>query len=135
MRDTVGLLIRLIAWLYDLLLVGVPVAVMGVTLFGMKIAALCFLIGVFLLYAAVIPVMTSGFSVGKWLVGIRIVSLEGDLTWRAMMIRHVLSFIVYVLTGGVLFLLSAFMVMIRLDHRSLHDQFAKTAVVIEKGKD
>lgn len=135
MRDTVGLLIRLIAWLYDLLLVGVPVAVMGVTLFGMEIAALCFLIGVFLFYAAVIPVMTSGFSVGKWLVGIRIASLEGELTWRTMVIRHILSFIVYVLTGGLLLLLSVFMVMIRRDHRSLHDRFAMTVVVIQKDKE
>ncbi len=134
MRDAVGLLIRLIAWLYDLLLVGVPVAVMGITLFELEMNALLFFIGVFLLYATAIPVMTSGFTVGKWLVGIRIVSEREAISWRISVSRHIAAFILYALSGGMLLLISLVMIMSRSDHRALHDCLAKTNVVINKGK-
>lgn len=135
MRETVGLFIRMIAWLYDILLVGVPVAVLGISLFHVDIKALVFCIAVFWLYVTVLPIITSGFTVGKRLVGIRIVSAQERILWRTMIVRHFIMFVFYILSGGILLLISVFMVMNRCDRRSLHDCLAKTKVVFYIGRE
>lgn len=129
MRGSVGLFIRLIAWLYDFLLVGVPVAVMSVTIFEIDVEALLFFVSIFLLYLTAMPVMTSGFTVGKRLIGIRIVSDCEAITWETIVLRHIITFGFYLLSGGILLLISFVMAMSRSDRRALHDCLAKTKVV------
>lgn len=128
--DSAGLLIRLIAWLYDLLLVGVPLCVFSVTLFGMsRIAVYVFFI-FFLVYATITPAVSGGYTLGKKILRIRILVHQKN-QWFAMMMRHIVTVCLYVLSCGLLLIVSIMMMEVREDRCSLHDLFANTSVIQE----
>lgn len=132
MSGTARLLIRLIAWVYDVLLVGVPLFVASVTVFHISIYAIFFFIAAFIAYAVVTPVATSGFTLGKRLLRIQIVIDDTKRKWKALFLRHLFVPILYFITCGILLLISMIMIKVRYDQRGLHDVLAKTNVILLK---
>ncbi|WP_252313737.1 RDD family protein [Sinobaca sp. H24] len=82
-----------------------------------------------LLYSLALPVLWSGYTVGKKALGIRIVKKDGsNVGIGAMLMRVIVSGIVYLLTLGIGVIVSIFMVAIREDKRAIHDFIAGTQV-------
>ncbi|MBH0167203.1 RDD family protein [Fictibacillus sp. 7GRE50] len=82
------------------------------------------------LYYLIIPVIWSGFTVGKRVVGIKIVRTDGKKVGISTTLkRYILASLVYVITLGLAFIISAFMVGLRKDKRSIHDLIAGTQVI------
>lgn len=80
-------------------------------------------------YYVLIPIFWYGYTVGKRFCGIRIVKLNGDdVTLGTMLLREVLGAIIYSITFGIAAIVSAFMVGLREDKRSIHDLIAGTYV-------
>ncbi|GAE28357.1 hypothetical protein JCM9140_4577 [Halalkalibacter wakoensis JCM 9140] len=89
-----------------------------------------------LLYSILLPVLWYGYTVGKRLLGIRIVKLDGsDVGFGTMLLRVVVAGFVYALTLMIAFIVSVFMVAFRKDKRSIHDMLAKTYVTYNKPDD
>lgn len=82
-----------------------------------------------LLYSLALPVLWSGYTVGKKALGIRIVKKDGsNVGIGAMLMRVIVSGLVYLLTLGIGVIVSIFMVAIREDKRAIHDFIAGTQV-------
>ncbi|WP_417899851.1 RDD family protein [Bacillus haimaensis] len=82
------------------------------------------------LYYLIIPVIWSGFTVGKRVVGIKIVRTDGKKVGIGTTLkRYILASLVYVVTLGIAFIISAFMIGLRKDKRSIHDLIAGTQVI------
>ena len=74
----------------------------------------------------VLPMIFAGQSLGKMLVGIRIVRRDGTRAHvGAILIRNTVGYLLTLLTGGLGFLLAAFMP----SGRALHDLIAGTVVI------
>jgi uncharacterized RDD family membrane protein YckC len=85
-----------------------------------------------LIYGLFLPVIWSGFTVGKKALGIKIQKVTGErVTIGTMLKRIILSTIVYGLSLGILFIVSLFMVLVREDRRTIHDFIAGTHVIKE----
>lgn len=125
-----GLLLRLIAWLYDLLLIGVPLFVFSLTLHRAELDALYSFFVAFFVYVTIAPCVTNGYTLGKKLVRIRII-VHRKNKWLAMVIRHIIAGILYAFSCGLLLFISMLMICVRTDQRSLHDVLANTVVVQE----
>ncbi|HDX9589854.1 TPA: RDD family protein [Bacillus pseudomycoides] len=82
------------------------------------------------LYYLIIPIVWAGFTVGKRAVNIRIVRVDGQkITIWTTVKRYILSGIIYGSTFGIALIVSAFMVALRKDKRSIHDLIAGTQVI------
>ncbi|WP_374562836.1 RDD family protein [Sinobaca sp. H24] len=82
-----------------------------------------------LLYSLALPVLWSGYTVGKKALGIRIVKKDGsNVGIGTMLMRVIVSGIVYLFTLGIGVIVSIFMVAIRKDKRAIHDFIAGTQV-------
>lgn len=82
------------------------------------------------LYYLIVPIVWGGFTVGKKAVDIRIVRIDGEkITIWTTLKRYLLGGIVYGITFGIAVIVSAFMVALRQDKRSIHDFIAGTKVV------
>ncbi|RFU71049.1 RDD family protein [Peribacillus saganii] len=82
------------------------------------------------LYFLIVPVLWAGFTVGKRAVGIRIVRIDGGkVTIWTTVKRYILASLIYVVTLGLGVLVSAFMIGLRQDKRSIHDFVAGTEIV------
>jgi uncharacterized RDD family membrane protein YckC len=84
------------------------------------------------LYAMLLPLYWSGYTIGKRIVGIRITRMgtEGDAPgFVPMLLRVLVSNLLYAITFGILIIISAFMIGLREDKRSIHDLIAGTQVV------
>lgn len=85
------------------------------------------------LYMVIVPILWYGYTVGKRIMGIRIVRMDGKkLGIGTMLLRYLVAALVYAITLGIGFIVSAFMVGIRKDHRSIHDFIAGTYVTSNK---
>jgi uncharacterized RDD family membrane protein YckC len=83
-----------------------------------------------LIYGLLLPVLWSGFTVGKKALGIKIQQVTGDeVTFWTMIKRVIFGAIVYILSFGFLVFVSGFMVIFREDKRSIHDFIAGTHVI------
>ncbi|MFA9560600.1 RDD family protein [Evansella sp. AB-rgal1] len=81
------------------------------------------------LYHLLLPVIWYGYTVGKRILEIRIARVDGEKVGiGTMLLRNVVGGIVYALTLGFGLIVSAFMVAIREDKRSIHDLIAGTYV-------
>ncbi|MGP4074838.1 RDD family protein [Halobacillus sp. K22] len=128
MDQSVGFLRRFGAVLLDSLIVFLPIGLLVSALFQTDLNSLLsnMLEGLYLL---IVPVFWYGYVVGKRLMGIRIVKTNGkDVGIGTMLLRVVLSGFIYGLTFGVLYIVSAFFVGFRKDHRAIHDLIAGTYV-------
>ncbi|RKQ34727.1 RDD family protein [Oceanobacillus halophilus] len=82
-----------------------------------------------LLYGIFVPVLWRGYVIGKRIMNIRIVKVNGeDVTVGTMLLRHLVAGLVYAFTLGIGLIISAFMVGLRQDKRAIHDFIAGTYV-------
>ncbi|MFC7320019.1 RDD family protein [Halobacillus campisalis] len=128
MGISVGFTKRFAASLLDGLVVFLPIALISYLLFqAAPDDALPSLTQS--LYMLIVPVVWHGYVVGKKMMGIRIVKKDGsDVGIGAMLLRVFVAGLVYALTVGIGYIVSAFMVFIRKDHRAIHDLIAGTYV-------
>ncbi len=119
---------RLLANILDGIIISFPISLLCNFIFGEMSANTVSSI-LDLLYALLIPVIWSGFTVGKRIVGVRIAKVNGEsLGIVTMLLRAFVGAIVYTITLGIGLIVSAFMVGIRQDKRSIHDFIAGTYV-------
>lgn len=132
MSDSVGFWKRFLAGLLDGIIVSLPLAI----IFGL-------ITGDWenenystffdFLYMLLVPILWYGYTVGKRIMGIRIVRMDGKkLGIGTMLLRYLVAALVYAITLGIGFIVSAFMVGLRKDHRAIHDFIAGTYVTSNK---
>ena len=80
------------------------------------------------LYEIFLPLFWSGYTIGKRLLGIRIIHLTDKKLTLGTMIIRVLAHILYSATAGILTFVSIYFVATREDRRSIHDLIAQTYV-------
>ena len=132
MTNPAGFWVRFIASFLDGIIIGIPLAIISYFLLGdwdnEKITS-----WPTMLYALIVPVLWSGYTIGKKLMGVRIVKVNGEaLGYGAMFLRTFVAGLVYVVTLGIGLIVSAFMVGLRQDKRGLHDLIAGTYVTYNK---
>ncbi|MCP3027134.1 RDD family protein [Halobacillus sp. A5] len=80
-------------------------------------------------YLIIVPVVWYGYTIGRKIAGNRIVRMDGrKVGFGTMLLREVVSTIVYVITLGFGAIASLFMIGVRDDKRAIHDFIAKTYV-------
>jgi uncharacterized RDD family membrane protein YckC len=123
---------RLLANLLDSIIIGIPLAILSYFITGnWEGDAFTSILNV--LYFLIVPVIWSGYTIGKKIVGIRIVKVNGEkLGFGAMLLRTVVASIIYVITLGIALIVSAIMVAVREDKRAIHDFLAGTYVTTER---
>ncbi|MGP4074839.1 RDD family protein [Halobacillus sp. K22] len=130
MDQTVGFAKRFGASLLDALIVFFPIGLIAVFLLDVDTSTNRFMPNLIQsIYMIIVPVFWYGYVVGKRVMGIRIVKKDGsDVDFGTMLMRVLVSGIVYALTLGIGYLVSAFMVALRKDNRAIHDFIAGTYV-------
>ncbi|CAH0129269.1 RDD family protein [Peribacillus sp. Bi134] len=132
MSDSVGFWKRLFAGFLDGIIVSFPLAI----IFGLITGDWeneNFSTFFNFLYMLIVPILWYGYTVGKRIMGIRIVRVDGrKLGIGTMLLRYLVAALVYAITFGIGFIVSAFMVGIRKDHRAIHDFIAGTYVTSNK---
>ncbi len=125
-----GFWIRLWAALLDVIIVGLPFALISYILMG-NFDENMFTNLISFLYSLLLPVVWGGYTVGKRVAGVRIrkVSDHSSPGIGTMLLRNVVAGFVYGITFGIAIIVSAFMVGLREDKRSIHDLIAGTEVV------
>ncbi|MEI7026544.1 RDD family protein [Paenibacillus sp. y28] len=125
-----GFGIRLGAALLDGIIVGVPLTIIALIITGISGEQEYFTNFLSLLYSLLLPVIWNGYTCGKRICKIRIVKLDGTPpSLVTMLMRTIVSGLVYGLTLGIAVIVSGIMVIVREDKRSLHDLIAGTQVV------
>lgn len=128
----VGFWRRLFASVIDVMLIGFPLVMISFLITGGWEGDL-FTGLIQLFYVLLLPVLWSGYTVGKRIVGIRIVRKnDARLGIGAMFLRTIVSALIYAFTVGIALVISAFMVGLREDKRSIHDLIADTYVTSKK---
>ncbi|RSD25433.1 RDD family protein [Mesobacillus subterraneus] len=132
MNSPAGFWVRLGASILDGLIIGVPLLIISYLATGSWDENL-FTQSLNFLYTLLVPILWYGYTIGKRIVGVRIAKVNGKkLGFGAMIMRTIVAGIVYTLTLGIGVIVSAFMVGLRQDKRSLHDFIAGTYVTYEK---
>jgi len=125
-----GFWIRFGAVLLDGLLVGIPLTIVTMLVTGGWGTREPLTDILSFLYSLLIPVLWSGYTVGKKLCGVRIRKLDGSPPGiGTMLLRVVVGGLVYAVTFGIGTIVSAVMVGVREDKRAIHDFIAGTEVV------
>ena len=135
MENGAGFWVRLGARVVDLIIIGVIIFLfIGIFSLDTGSSAVQSLEGVFsLLYYVLLPVIWTGYTIGKRAFGIRIINEDGaDVGLFQMIIRDFLTPILYAVTLGLAAVVSAVMIGVREDKKAIHDIFAKTRVVYRK---
>jgi uncharacterized RDD family membrane protein YckC len=87
-----------------------------------------------MLYPFILPSIWTGFTIGKRLLGIKIVKVSGqDVSALQMLLRAFIIIFVYTASVGIFLIISIILMLARKDHRSLHDIIAGTQVVKIEG--
>ncbi len=133
MERNAGFWIRLGAILVDGIFLSITLGFLSYILFGVFLDDNFFLDTLNLVYFIILPFVWYGYTIGKKAFGIRIVSIHGNkLGLGQMILRELVGGIIYALTFGIGAIISAFMVGMRPDKRSIHDFIAGTYVIYEK---
>lgn len=135
MNRPAGFWVRVGASILDGIIIGIPIAIISYLVTGnAEDSGISSTLN--LLYTLLVPVVWSGYTVGKKIVGVRIAKVNGEkLGFGTMLMRTVVSGLVYLLTLGIGVIVSAFMVGLRQDKRAIHDLIAGTYVTYEKPND
>ncbi|GAB3798400.1 RDD family protein [Virgibacillus kimchii] len=135
MSNVGGFWIRLAGVLFDAILIGIVVSA-AIFLLGLDTADRAVQTGesiISVLYFVIVPAVWYGYTVGKRLMGIRIVKMDGsNVTIGTMLLRYLVTGLIYGLTLGIAFIVSVFMVALRKDKRAIHDFIAGTYVTYDK---
>lgn len=138
MENGAGFWVRLAARIVDIIIIGI-IIFLFITIFLLDTGnrAVQSFEGVFsLLYYVLLPVIWTGYTIGKRALGIRIINEDGtDVGLIQMIIRDFLTPILYAVTLGLAAIASAVMIGVREDKKAIHDIFAKTRVVYRKQAD
>lgn len=128
-----GFWIRVGAALLDGLIVGIPLAIIAFIFTGGEIDNEYITDVLSFLYSLIVPVIWGGYTIGKRICGVKIrkVKDQSPPGIGTMLLRNVVAGIVYGVTFGLAVIVSAFMVGLRQDKRSLHDFIAGTEVVYD----
>ena len=128
-----GFWLRLGAQLLDGILLSIIIGLLSILIYGEFFSADESALNVLnLLYALFLPVVWYGYTIGKRVLGVRIVKLDGgNVKIGTMLMRTLVSGLVYAITFGIGLIVSIFMVALRDDKRALHDFIAKTYVTTE----
>ncbi|MBM7703436.1 RDD family protein [Metabacillus iocasae] len=128
-----GFWIRLGANLLDLLIIGLPLSIIGFVISGSIEEGHWSTNLVSTLYYLLVPIFWMGYTVGKRICGVRIVKVNGNkLGFGTMLLRAIVAGLIYGITLGIGLIVSAFMVALRDDKRSIHDMIAGTYVTHAK---
>ncbi|MCG1028520.1 RDD family protein [Virgibacillus halodenitrificans] len=88
-----------------------------------------------LIYGILLPIIWYGYTLGRRMAGNRIVRVDGKKVGiGTMLLRDILGGIIYILTLGIGLIISAFMIGVREDKRTIHDLIAQTYVTTEPPK-
>lgn len=133
--NPVGFWARFGALILDSLIIGIPLSMISYLITGNTEGDI--LTGLIeFLYYLIVPVLWMGYTIGKKIVGIRIVKLDGSPpTIGTMLFRVVVGSLVYAITLGIGLIVSAFMIGLREDKRSIHDFIAGTYVTKDEYKE
>ncbi|QQE76011.1 RDD family protein [Brevibacillus composti] len=129
LSNPVGFWRRLGGSLLDGLIIGVPLVLISWLITGsLEDNFVANMLST--LYYVLVPVFWAGYTVGKKIVGIRIVKVDGSQVGiGTMLLRTIVGMgLVYGLTFGIGAIVSAIMVGVREDKRSIHDLIAGTYV-------
>jgi uncharacterized RDD family membrane protein YckC len=123
-----GFWVRLLANIIDSLVIGIPIGTIAYIATGNweneNIST-----PLSILYSLLIPILWYGYTVGKRIMNVRIVKVDGSkLGIGAMLMRVIVAGLIYVVTLGIAAIVSVFMIGLRQDKRSLHDFIAGTYV-------
>jgi uncharacterized RDD family membrane protein YckC len=128
LENPVGFWARFAATILDGLIIGIPLSIISYLIVGNMDGDLYTGIIEFLYYL-VVPVLWSGYTIGKKILGIRIVKLDGSSpTFGTMLLRVLVTGLIYAVTLGLAIIVSAFMIGLRQDKRAIHDFIAGTYV-------
>jgi uncharacterized RDD family membrane protein YckC len=120
---------RILAVVVDLVVVTAPLAVISFLVVG-NWRGDWLTVAVEALYWFAVPVLTRGYTIGKWITGIRIEMRKGNPPgYFCIMLRYGVVPFFYVISLGSLVLVSFGMMLLRTDRKSLHDLVAGTVVV------
>jgi uncharacterized RDD family membrane protein YckC len=126
-----GFWIRLLASILDSVIITLPLSYLIAGTWEGNILSNTLSI----LYFLILPIVWFGYTIGKRIVGIRIVKVNGEkLGFGTMLMRVIVAGLIYGITLGIAAIVSAFMVGLRNDKRSIHDLIAGTYVTYEKLK-
>ncbi|WP_052256259.1 RDD family protein [Salinicoccus sp. YB14-2] len=135
MANEAGFWIRLGARIFDLIIIGI-IIFLFIAIFSLNTQsrAVQSFEGPFsLLYYVLLPVIWTGYTLGKRALGIRIINEDdSDVSFIQMIIRDFLTPILYGITFGILAVVSAVMIGVRENKKAIHDIFAKTKVIYSK---
>ncbi|WP_342599720.1 RDD family protein [Psychrobacillus sp. FSL H8-0483] len=128
MTNPAGFWIRFFAGIFDSLIIGIPLSIISYLLVGDWEETPITSFGN-MLYSLIVPVLWYGYTVGKRILGIRIVKVDGTKPgFGTMILRVIVAGFIYVCTLGIGVIVSAFMVGLREDKRAIHDFIAGTYV-------
>lgn len=129
-KEPAGFWIRLGANILDGLIVSIPLSILSWMVTGSREENMITEV-ISVLYILVLPVIWNGYTIGKYICGIKIrrVKDESPPTIWTMLLRVLAANLAYVFTLGILYIISIFMVIFREDKRSIHDFIAGTEVV------
>jgi uncharacterized RDD family membrane protein YckC len=132
-NNPAGFWIRLLALILDAVIIAIPLTIISLVIPGSSSDEYVTDILSFL-YTLLTPVLWNGYTIGKRICGIRIVKVSDGRapSLVTMLLRNVVTGIIYVVTLGIAVIVSATMVAAREDKRSLHDFIAGTEVVYER---
>ncbi|WJY27328.1 RDD family protein [Sporosarcina trichiuri] len=124
---------RLLASLVDFFIIFIPAAVLvywKTGEFSYELVPNTIWQAVDVSYLTLLPLLWSGYTIGKYLMKIQIRTREGQpVTWKHMLLREVVgkALLIYV-TFGLSTLVSVFMILFREDKRAIHDFIGGTMV-------
>jgi len=128
MTNPAGFWVRFLASILDALIIGLPIGIIAYLLTGNweneNVPSLLVSI-----YSMLLPLFWHGYTLGKRIMKVRIVKVDGSkLGIGAMLMRVFVAGLIYAVTLGIGLIVSAFMVGLRQDKRGLHDLIAGTYV-------
>ncbi|MGB2992979.1 MAG: RDD family protein [Paenisporosarcina sp.] len=128
MTNPAGFWVRVLASILDALIIGLPIGIIAYLLTGNweneNVPSLLVSI-----YSMLLPLFWHGYTIGKRIMKVRIVKVDGSkLGIGAMLMRVFVAGLIYAVTLGIGLIVSAFMVGLRQDKRGLHDLIAGTYV-------
>lgn len=131
--ERAGFGIRALAGIVDSIIIVLPIGIMIYLITGEVsinwTQGLAFNLP-YLFYLTLLPVYWNGYVIGKKIVNIRVVKLDGtDLNLSDMFIREMIGKVLLsYATFGMTTVISGLMVLLRHDKRAIHDFFAGTFV-------
>ncbi|UCZ53506.1 RDD family protein [Bacillus shivajii] len=132
-----GFWIRLGANIVDGIFLSIVLGIISLIIYGQFfIDSYTFLDLLQLLYFLILPVVWYGYTLGKRAAGIRIARVDGHKVGiGTMLLRDIVSGLVYLISFGIALIVSIFMVALREDKRSIHDFIAGTYVTYDTPED